>query len=57
MALMGQVSAQAPQLMQEPASITMCLSPMEMAPTGHSLSQMPQQMQSSLITLAIVLHL
>jgi hypothetical protein len=49
MALMGQVSAQAPQLMQEPASIIMCSSPMEMAPTGQPPSQAPQLMQVSLI--------
>jgi hypothetical protein len=49
MALMGQVLAQEPQSMQVPASITMCSSPMEMAPTGQPPSQAPQLMQVSLI--------
>jgi hypothetical protein len=57
MAIAGQTSEQFQQSMQALASITMCSSPMEMAPTGHSLSQMPQHMQESLITQAIVLHL
>ena len=50
---MGQVPSQAPQSMQAPASIIMCSSPMEMAPTGQALSQAPQDTQVSLITRAM----
>ena len=45
----GQTSAQAPQSMQVAASITYLSSPAVIALTGHSLSQAPQLMHSSLI--------
>ena len=50
MAPVGQVSAQEPQSMQEPASMTYWVSPWEMAPTGQAPSQEPQLTQASLIT-------
>ena len=45
----GQVSAQFPQSMQVAASITYFPSPSEIASTGHSEAQAPQEMHSSLI--------
>ena len=53
----GQTPAQAPHSTQESASITYFPSPSEIAFTGHSLSQAPQQMQSSEIIYAIKRHL
>jgi hypothetical protein len=50
MAPMGQVPEQAPQSMQELASMTIWESPIEIAPMGHSLSQAPQLMQASVMT-------
>ena len=45
----GQEPAQAPQSMHVSASITYFESPAEIAFTGHSASQAPQLMQSSVI--------
>jgi len=53
MASTGQESTQAPQSMQPEASITYLASPSEIALVGHSASQAPQLMQSSLIRYAI----
>ena len=50
---MGQVPSQAPQSMQAPASMTMWLSPMEIAPTGQELSQAPQETHASVILRAM----
>ena len=50
MAPVGQVSAQEPQSMQEPASMTYWVSPWEIAPTGQAPSQEPQLTQASLMT-------
>jgi len=53
MASTGQTSTQVPQSVHLAASITKCSSPCEMAPSGHSASQDPQLMHSSLITCAM----
>jgi len=52
----GQTFAQEPQSMQAPSSITYFVSPAEMQLTGHSGSQAPQLMQSSLITYAMIFY-
>ena len=49
----GQTSAQAPQSVQVLASITNLPSPSEIALTGHSASQTPHEIHSSLIIYAI----
>lgn len=49
----GQTPAQAPHSIQVSASITYLPSPSEIALTGHSASQAPQLMHSSLITYAM----
>ena len=54
---MGQVPSQAPQSMQAPASMTMCSSPMEIAPTGQEDSQAPQETQASPIYVPCNIHL
>jgi hypothetical protein len=43
----GQVASHAPHSMQTSASITNLPSPSEMAETGHSAAQAPQEIQSS----------
>jgi hypothetical protein len=49
----GQLSAQSPQSVHLPASITYWSLPSLMAPTGHKSSQAPQEIQSSVISCAI----
>lgn len=49
----GQTFAQEPQSMHALSSMMYLVSPAEMQLTGHSGSQAPQLMQSSLITYAI----
>jgi hypothetical protein len=49
MASTGQAPAHEPQSIQLPASILYWLSPAEMALTGHSPSQVPQEIHSVLI--------
>lgn len=53
----GQVSAQAPQLMQVSSSITYFPSPSEIASTGQAPAHAPQAMHSSLIVYGIKIHL
>lgn len=50
MAPVGQVSAQAPQSMQVPASMTYWESPWLIAPMGQAPEQAPQLTQELLIT-------
>ena len=50
----GQVPAQAPQLMQVSLSISNFPSPSEIAPTGQAPAQAPQETHESEITNAIV---
>ena len=54
-ASVGQLSTQSPQSVQVFASITYLSSPSEIEFDGHSLSQAPHEIQSSLITYAMVL--
>ena len=53
----GQTPAHAPHSMQVSASISNLPSPSEIALTGHSAAQAPQEMQSSEILYAIPRHL
>jgi hypothetical protein len=50
----GHVLSQAPQSMQASASMTYWVSPWEIASTGQDSMQLPQLMQVSLITRAIL---
>jgi hypothetical protein len=52
-ASVGQTEAQVPQSEHFVGSITYFESPSEIAPSGHSVSHAPQEMQSSDITYAI----